>query len=60
MLTKKVEAIDPEKYGSHTERIKNYTVYDFVLQKIFALIQEDSKNIVIRKKYQAIYKKMKE
>jgi hypothetical protein len=30
------------------------------LQKIFNLIQEDARNIVIRQKYQQIYKKMKE
>jgi len=35
-------------------------VYDFILQKIFTLIQEDSGNIIIRQKYHKIYKKMKE
>lgn len=59
-LLKKIEAIRSSKYGCYTEKIKNYTVYDAVLQKIFNLIQEDTKNIDIRKRYQRLYKKMKE
>lgn len=60
MLTKKIKGIEKQKYGSHAEKIKKYTIYDFILQKIFNLIQEDSKNIVIRQRFEKIYKKMKE
>lgn len=59
-MLKKVETIESTKYGNQTQKIRNYTVYDFILQKIFRLIQEDSSNIVIRQRYQKIYKKMKE
>lgn len=60
LLSKKIDVINSTKYGYHTDKIKNYTVYDFILQKIFSLIQEDPKNIIIREKYKQMYKNMKE
>ena len=59
-LIKRLEGVDRGQYGKHTDKIKRYTVYDYIIQKIFSLIQDDSKNMIIREKYQKVYKKMKE
>ena len=60
MLEKKLQSVDQNKYGGYSIKIKNYTVYDFILQKIFSLIQENPKNIKIRTQYSKMYKRMKE
>ena len=59
-LVARVEAIDQMNYGRFAERVKHYTVYDMILQRVFALVQEDARNIAIRDKFQPLYRKMKE
>lgn len=55
-----MEAIEQLSYGKYADRIKHYTIFDHILQRIFSLVQEDTKNIEIRNKFRNIYKKMKE
>jgi hypothetical protein len=44
-LLRKVEAIDQLNYGKYADRVKHYTVLDTILQRVFGLIQEDTRNI---------------
>ena len=55
-----MEAVDHLGYGRYGERIKHYTIFDHILQRVFSLIQENTRNIEIRTKFHNIYKKMKE
>lgn len=59
-IVRKVRAVDPLQFGRYADKIKNYTVYDHILQKVLALIQEDPNNLPIRTRYQGLYRKMKQ
>ena len=58
-LLRKVEAIDQLNYGKYTEKVKHYTIFDMILQRVFGLVQEDTKNIKIRTRFQEAYRRMK-
>lgn len=58
-LLRKVEAIDQLNYGKYAERVKHYTIFDLILQRVFSLVQEDTRNIEIRTRFQEAYRRMK-
>lgn len=59
-ILKKIEVVESESYGRYAERIRHYTIFTIILQKIFSLIQENTKNIEIRRRFKRIYKNIKE
>ena len=58
-LQNKVQGVTEKRFGRWASQIQEYTIHEATLQKALTLIQEDPKNLEIRRKNKDAYQQLK-
>ena len=58
-LQNKVQGVTGKRFGRWASQIQEYTIHEATLQKALTLIQEDPKNLEIRRKNKDAYQQLK-